>query len=226
MTARDTDGATTKIDAWWFASGDRLPHGDDRPIVIGGTHSLDGNIILCQNALHASRDPFQALEYAPGPYLYRVLCWGDVVEDGNKLGARHREYVAMHDATNMLRRFARQEALSVVHLWGPPVVVRQYLETGDETIRAAAWTAASAVAWDAPRDFAAVEAAAWAAARAVAWTAAVSAARAAAWAGAAAAAWAAAWAVAAAEARLVDWAAARNRFNELIAELFDGSRQP
>lgn len=136
-----------KIDAWWFAASDRLPHGDGRRIVIGETHSVRGPILLCRNGLHASRDPFDALQNAPGRYLYKVRCWGDVVEDGDKLGARHREYVAMHDATDMLRRFAREQALSVIHLWNPPAVVREYLEIGDEMFRDAALDAAWAAAW-------------------------------------------------------------------------------
>ena len=37
----------------------------------------------------------------------------------------------------------------MIHLWDAPPVVREYLETGDETKRAAAWAAAGAAAWDA-----------------------------------------------------------------------------
>jgi hypothetical protein len=57
---------------------------------------------------------------------------------------------------SVLREFARWCALSVAHLWDMPDVVRAYLETGDEKIRASASDAASDAAW----------AAAWAAARA------------------------------------------------------------
>lgn len=134
-----------KIDAWWFAASDKLPHGDNRPIVIGKKHSLRGQIVICEHALHASRDPFDALKYSSGPYLYKVRCWGDVVDQGDKLGARHREYLAMRDVTTMLRGYACEKALSVIHLWKPPEVVRQYLETRDETIRALA-NAASHIA--------------------------------------------------------------------------------
>src|ERR1044072_735627 len=135
--------APEKISAYWFAASDRLPHGDNRLIVTGETHSVKGEIVLCENALHASRDPFDALQYAPGPYLYRVNCWGDISEGNDKIGARYREYVDMRDATNMLRRFARERALSVIHLWDAPDVVRKYLETGDEEIRLAAASAAA-----------------------------------------------------------------------------------
>ena len=83
--------------------------------------------------------------------------------------------VARFDATEPLRSFARQCALDVIHLWDAPAVVRQYLETGDESLRDAARYAARAAAWDAARD------AAWDAARDAAWAAAWDAARAAAW---------------------------------------------
>jgi hypothetical protein len=81
------------------------------------------------------------------------------------------------------RGLARKFALHVIDRWDAPAVVRQYLETGNEEIRAAARNAAWAAAWDAARDAAraAAEAAAWAAAEAAAWDAAMDAARAAAW---------------------------------------------
>ena len=71
-----------------------------------------------------------------------------------------------------IRRFARECALDVIHLWDAPPIVKKYLETGDEKLRAAAWAAA----WAAR---AAARAAAWAAgdaraagaARAAAWAA-------------------------------------------------------
>ena len=51
------------------------------------------------------------------------------------------------DATEFeMRKFARMAALDVDHLWDMPAIVRDYLETGDETKRAAAWAAARAAA--------------------------------------------------------------------------------
>ena len=162
-----------------------------------------GPVIPCESGLHASRDPFDALRYAPGPVLCLVECGGIVVPHGNpedKIACSERTIIARMDATPLLRLFARMQALSVAHLMGddPPAVVLDYLMTGDEAIRAAAaaaWDAAWAAAWGAAR--AAARAAAWAAARAAAWDAAWdaawAAARAAAWAAARAAAWDAAW---------------------------------
>ena len=65
-----------------------------------------------------------------------------------------------------IRRFGCQCALDVIHLWDAPPVVKKYLKTGDESLRAAAWAAAG----DAAR--AAAGAAAGDAARAAAWAAA------------------------------------------------------
>jgi len=48
--------------------------------------------------------------------------------------------------------FARWSALQVTHLWDCPDVVKQYLETGDEELRDAAWNAARAAARTAGRD--------------------------------------------------------------------------
>ena len=79
----------------------------------------------------------------------------------------------------LLRDFARRCALSVAHLWEMPDYVRQYLETGDESMRLAAasvtwWTADSAAERDATRSAAV-------AAMECAWSAAEFAAQAAAW---------------------------------------------
>jgi hypothetical protein len=65
----------------------------------------------------------------------------------------------------LLREFARWCALQVIHMWNAPDVVREYLETGNEELRAAAGTAARAAARDAART------AARAAARDAAWAA-------------------------------------------------------
>lgn len=196
---------TEVIKSWWFAASDRLPHGGERKVVIGETHSLKGKIIICQHALHGSIHPFDALQYAIGPYLYQVEQWGNLIKQSDKIGSRHRKYIAMHDITYELRLFARQQALSVVHLWKAPEIVKKYLETGEESIRNAAQDAV----WDVARVAARVAAqdAAWDAARVAAWAIQV-----AAWDAARAAAQDAAW-----DARN----AARDNFLKLIEDKFN-----
>jgi hypothetical protein len=213
------------ITAWHFV-GDTLRDGRAIP-PDGEWLAHNGPVVMCESGLHASRDPFDALRFAPGETICMVECEDVVSEDYDKLVCRRRRIVARRDAGAMLRSFARAQALAVAHLWDCPPVVRQYLETGDESLRvsarAAAWAASTA---------ARAASAAWAAsdaARAAAWAASD-----AAWAAsaesdalAALAAWAAraastAWAASAAASAASDAArdAARSDFNRRVEELF------
>jgi len=180
--------------AWHFV-GDTLR--DGRPVPKDGEWLIHkGDLVMCKTGLHASVHPFDALQYAPGPILCRVECRGEIVRGDDKLVCTKRRIVARMDATEMLRYFARMQALSVVHLWGAPDVVLDYLMTGDEAIRAAAGDAAWAAGGDA------------------------------AWAAAGDAAWAAAWAASRAASRAAEavgdaaWAAARSDFQTLAHECF------
>ncbi len=103
-----------------------------------------GPLVMCQSGLHASRHPFDALTYAPGPNLCMVECDGIAAEDADKLVCGRRMIVCRFDATDLSRSVTRQRALDVIHLWDAPAVLRQYLETGDESLRAAARAAARA----------------------------------------------------------------------------------
>jgi hypothetical protein len=206
----------SKTQAWHFVEKTLR---DGSPIPKDGVWlEHKGPVVICESGLHASRDPFDALQYAPGSTLCLVNVDGIEYEQEDKLVCRRRKIVARMDATEMLRYFSRMQALSVIHLWEAPDVVLDYLMTGDEEIRAAAWAAAKAAAWAAVRD--AARDAAWAAVRAAAWAAARDAAWAAAWAAVRDAARDAAWAAAWAAARDAAWAAARKDFNELARECF------
>jgi hypothetical protein len=179
--------------AWHFVA-DTLRDGSPVP-KDGAWLNHTGDVRLCETGLHASLQPFDALQFAPGPHLCLVDVDDIVQSDSDKLVCRRRRIVARMDATEMLRYFARMRAVSVIHLWDAPDVVCDYLMTGDKALsaaaRAAARAAAGAAAW----------AAAWAAARDAAWDA----------------AWAAAWAAARAAAR----GAARSDFNQLVFECFE-----
>ena len=160
------------MDAWWFSAAKTLPHGDGRRIKLGQTHKIKGEIIPCENGLHASVKPLDALSYSPGPIIWRVRLSGIVVpHGGDKHCASERTYLAGGiDVSDTLRKFGRLCALDVIALWDAPDIVKRYLKTGDESIRAAAraaaWDAAGDAAWDAAR--AAAWDAAWATARATA----------------------------------------------------------
>ena len=156
-----------QIKGWWFGTIDKkLLNGDGRKIIINRTHKVKGDIIPCQHGLHLSERIIDALKYAPGPVIYRVVGSGVVVPHGSpvdKYVCSERTYIAGGiDMSDTLRLFARKCALDVVHLWEAPKIVVRYLKTGDESIRDAAGAAAGAAAW----------AAAWAAAGAAAWDAA------------------------------------------------------
>src|SRR5690606_14913027 len=136
---------------------------DGRPVPPDGAWLVhDGPVKLRVSGLHASRRPWDALQFAPGATLCLVDLYEIVVEAGNTLVARRRRLVRRVDLTADLRAFPLQCARDVLHLWDAPDVVRRYLESGDETLRAAAWAAAwadeGADAWVAARN------AAWAAA--------------------------------------------------------------
>jgi len=137
------------IRAWHF-TGDKLRDGSPIPRV-GEWLEYPGKIVICESGLHASRDPFDALQYAPGPMLHLVECEGIVTEQDDKLVCRRRRIIASNDATEGLRYFARMQALSVIHLWDAPDVVIDYLMTGDESIRSAARSAAWSAARSAAR---------------------------------------------------------------------------
>jgi hypothetical protein len=168
---------------------------DGRPVPPDGewlTH--EGDVAICESGLHASKCPWDALQYAPGETLCKVECDDVVAEQDDKFVCRRRRIVARFDATDTLWGMSRWCAKQVLHLWDAPLVVHAYLDTGDESLRAAAR--------DAARD--AARAAAWAAAGAAARDAA----GAAAWAAAKDAAWDAAW------------DAQRKRFRKLVDAKF------
>jgi hypothetical protein len=202
--------------AWHFLyEGHKMRCGSTAPDD-GVWLELPGEPMLCSYGFHASAQPFDALSHAPGPILCLVEMGGKIVHDTDKLVAQKRRILARMDATEMLRYFARTQAMSVAHLWDAPDVVAEFLMTGDESIRAAArdaaWDAACDAAWDAARD--AAWDAAWDAARDAARDAACDAAWDAARDAACDAAWDAAWDAAR--------DAARREFNCLVYECFEG----
>ena len=149
--------------AWHFVGADRrMSFGDKRLVEVGKTYSVEGEPVLCEHGLHGSERIIDALYYAPGPVVCRVRLSGILVHGKDKSVATQRTVLGMIDATEILEALSRQWALSVAHLWPMPDVLREFLKTGEESLRAAAWAAA----WEAARQ--AARAAAWAAAGAAA----------------------------------------------------------
>ena len=132
----------------WHFVGDKLRDGS--PVPRDGVWLPEIKPIkICERGYHGSLHPFDALRYAPGDTLCRCEYRGEILHDGDKFVASQRRIITRMDATEMLRYFARMQALSVVHLWDAPDVVLDYLIIGDDSARAAACAAACAAAYDA-----------------------------------------------------------------------------
>ena len=127
--------------AYHFTKGDRLRDGTKLPPT-GTTLKHTGPIKMCSSGLHASRNVWDALKYAPGSMLHRVYCLVDLTEDDTKLVCRERTIIQTIDAEDVLRKFARMCALDVLQSWDAPDVVVEYLKTGNKSIREAANSAA------------------------------------------------------------------------------------
>ena len=161
--------------AWHYVrgTGADMKLRDGRPAVVGEWLEHTGPVGICASGLHASWRAFDALSFVEweGGSVCLVDVDGVVTEQTDKFVCTRRRIVFAVACDELLRMFSRECALSVLHLWRRevPAVVREYLETGREDLRAAAWAAA--------RD--AARAAAWASARAAAWASARDAARAA-----------------------------------------------
>ena len=122
---------------------------DGRPIPKNGVWlEHDGELSMCNTGLHASIDPFDALQYAPGNTLCRVVVGGKIIVGDDKLVASRRKIIKRINGQKLMRQFACECALSVAHLWDMPPVVREYLTTRKESLRDAARDAT----WDAARD--------------------------------------------------------------------------
>ena len=156
---------------------------DGRPAPADGEWlEHEGELRMCKEGLHWSKRVLDSLQYAQGPVLCRVETRGETLHESDKSVSRERLILwRVHLPDEVLRGFARQCALDVIHLWDAPDVVREYLGTGDESLRYSAWKSA----WPG--------ASAWTGARYSAWASAWDGARASARYSARASAWASAW---------------------------------
>ena len=135
----------------WHFVGDKLRDGSSVPRN-GVWLPKITPIKLCEYGYHGSLHPFDALQYAPGGNLCYCEYRGTIIHGSDKFVAEQRRIITRMDAAEMLRYFARMQALSVAHLWEPPDVMLDWLMTGEESLRAAARDAALAAARDAAWD--------------------------------------------------------------------------
>ena len=95
------------IEAWHFVGEDRcLANGDGRVVVNGEKLTVEGPPVLCRRGLHASVDIMDALSYAPGPVLCRVVVDGTVIQGDDKIVGTERTCLWSVDLTRELREFA------------------------------------------------------------------------------------------------------------------------
>jgi hypothetical protein len=213
-----------KILAYHFF-GDTLWDGSAVP-KDGDTLRVDPNDIkLCSYGLHASIEPFDALRYAPGPSLALVEISGRIFRGTDKIVGSERTIIRRIDAGGLLQAFARKCALEVAGYWDAPGIVIRYLETGDESLRYAARSAAARYAAESARSAAAryaaesAESAAWSAARYAAESAQYAAryaAQSAAWSGVA-------WSGVAWYAQSAAWSAARSEHRRVFNAMVSGA---
>lgn len=118
--------------AYWFSRDDGTTQYQLTPAAVGRTDTCEGELVPCKNGLHASPTPWDALRYSAGPRMWEVELGDERVEHGedgttDKYAARQRTYLRSVDLSVTLRVFAAKQALTVLHLWSPPDVVREYL---------------------------------------------------------------------------------------------------
>lgn len=96
-----------KIRAYHFLPlSKRLTHGDDRPVSVGVSLSVEGVIKIGENGLHGSISILDALSYAPSPIVCIVEISGDIQEEDDMIAGRCREVLKMRDASDALHEFA------------------------------------------------------------------------------------------------------------------------
>jgi hypothetical protein len=198
--------------ALYFAQNDKkLRYDDNRKIIVGETHKVDCVPKCCEVGLHGSVKAMDALNYAPGSILYLVEIEGDIDKNSDKICGTSRKYLDEFNVTDLLRKFAKSQALINIDKIKDYCseddfnVVLDFLNGNDE-LRESAWSAELA-AWSEARSAAwSAELAAWSEARSAAWSA-----ESAAWSAAESAVWSA-WSAA----RSAERSAANNLLCDMI----------
>lgn len=96
---------------WHFTEDLKLSHGDDRPIVVGETLSVDGEIRVCANGLHGASDIVEAFFCAcmvvntrEIKYVSWVEIWGDLIDSGDKVCGRYRKVLSITSCERFLKK--------------------------------------------------------------------------------------------------------------------------
>lgn len=103
--------------------------------------------------LHASECLIDALNYAESSILHRFRLSGMIVRGGDTCAATEMTSLWSMNCSDILRTFARQCAFDAIRVsgWSAPLVIIEYLTTGNEKLRSAARAAAGDAAKAAAR---------------------------------------------------------------------------
>src|SRR3990172_1038406 len=113
--------------AWYFApANNRLAYGDDREIILGKSHTIKETPKLCKVGLHGSVKLLDALQYTNSSQLYLVDISRKLSIGKDKICGQQRKYLAHIDATDILRTFARKQALINIKLIKPYITEEGY----------------------------------------------------------------------------------------------------
>ena len=154
---------------WHFLREDgKLNYPPHAKVKVGKTLKAKGDLVMCQNGMHFSKRPIDALSYAPGAILCYVKASGEIIHDTDKSVARERTALWIYNAEEILHRVAiwsakqsfrvqkklgnkiHPDAIAAVkakELWLEGKITDDELEAA----RSAAWSAAMTAAWSAAK---------------------------------------------------------------------------
>ena len=93
---------TTAVLAWHGTRADGTTNHLTVKEELGVKTYLNGEVILCQNALHGSIKAIDMLFYSPGLWVKRTLHEGVVIQEPDKIGSSQRTVIAEADATQLV----------------------------------------------------------------------------------------------------------------------------
>lgn len=102
---------------WHFAQDNMRTRYTDEPITVGEWLECEGEIELCANGMHASKNIMDALGYAPGSMICRVEVEGEILEGDDKIAGRRRRVIYAIDGKRLLHEFAcrcAEDALALI----------------------------------------------------------------------------------------------------------------
>jgi len=111
-----------KVLGWWFSnSNKKLDYEDGRKVKEGRVHSIEGEIALCHNGLHASKSIVDAYMYGFGydlEYIWRVELSGEMDVSSDKIAAQHRKYLWGFPATRIVHKWLKWRDSHLVSMYG------------------------------------------------------------------------------------------------------------